>query len=151
MAVTTPVPDATEKLFTEKQRGVFKYHNGVKEVWGDPLQIFRRLEYALQGGAIALIRQAFLPPPKYKPPSEEGPDRDSYEQTYGQLKADYILRTSEAKERLVPAVRQAFGMPPLVQDIDKNPEGKGATEEDCLNAIEAWVRYQDAKKKNTAS
>ena len=52
----------------------------------------------------------------------------------------------DARDTLVAAVRQVFGMAPFDEDT-----GAGATEQHCLDAWNSWAEYLAKKKKTPAS
>lgn len=51
-------------MFSEEDRAIFGYHDGTKDVFGDPLELHRRLNEALEYQAAEVCEQArseFLP------------------------------------------------------------------------------------------
>ncbi len=112
-----------EQIFTEQERRVFQYWNGVAQVWGDPVRIYRRVLSASDGDINILL-----------------------ERTSPEVQVVTPTLWAESVERLVQVVRDAFEMAPF------NPEtGTGATETDCLNAIKSWQGWMDEKKEPAAS
>lgn len=70
----------------EQERRVFKYHNGIGEVYGDPLEIWKRMLDALDGDLSTPMEQAKSDTPEVAIP---------------------------ALVRIAEAVRTAFGLAPL--------------------------------------
>lgn len=140
-----PDKDGIEEVLPERVRAAVKYFNGESEVWGDPLTIMRRLEYALQGQAMKVIREALSPSPSVEEIKENTPEG---QQLRERVRAEHLHKTFEAKERLLPAIKIAFGMKPFDPDVRRNPECRGATEKHCIDAIKAWVKYYVSVKKN---
>jgi hypothetical protein len=120
-------------MFPESERMVFKYFDGEKERYGDPLAIRRRMILACKGKYNVLWEQFFADL------SREGMSEER--------KISLLLAAAAAGEDFVPAVRQAFEMVPW------NPEtGEGATEAHCERAARAWADWcEDAQKKTTNS
>jgi cytochrome c556 len=91
---------------TKIERRVFKFHDGQKDRYADPMEVLRRVSFLLGDPAAVskVIRDA-----------DPAADAEA-------MKAAYT-----ATERLVVAVREAFDLAPF------DPEtGAGATESDCL-------------------
>lgn len=140
--------DALADAVPADRRQVFPYFDGEKTVWGDPLLLFRRLEYALQGRAAAVIRAAYADPPDDRVPDDVDPSMA--EQALAGLAAEHAEKVFHAREQLVPAVRSAFYMVPLDRSTERNPQGRGATEQHCMDALDAWLEFYSSKKKPTA-
>ena len=77
-----------EQVFDERQRNIFRYWNGIAYVWGDPLQIYRRLLVAFGG--------------------DMGP-------TYANAASEDPAISLPALGELADKVRDAFGMVPFDQ------------------------------------
>lgn len=108
-----------DQLFTESQRRVFRYFNGVADVYGDPVAIYRQLLGAFGGDLDLIVENSLHPAPEVSAP---------------------------AIGRLVDAVRSAFSMVPF-----DPATGEGATEPDCLAALDQWRGWIQEKKSRAAS
>jgi len=76
-----------EQIFSERQRKVFPYSNGVAQVWGDPVAIYRKMLAEFDGDLDLILQRS----------------RDKSQPRLW----------SESVERLVEAVRKVFGMVPI--------------------------------------
>lgn len=144
----SPSSEPVQGVFVPDTTKIFKYFNGVEDVWGDPLEIYDRLELLLQGHAIQTINEAFIIVEKNKSPSEVAnlPQSPEILQQRAMVDAEQRLKRSQARERLIPAVRQAFGL------AERNPKtGFGATRDQCLDAIIAYLDFQNQKKMSTGA
>lgn len=72
-----------EQVFPEAERRVFHYFNGVREVYADPMHIFRRLILAFDGNPNAILER---------------------------LNADEPFVWASAVEQAIPGIRVAFEM-----------------------------------------
>jgi len=123
-------------MFPENERKCFRYYDGRREVYGDPLQVRRKLILACGGDFTKLWNEYFFNPGEKWPDSED--DRYTAEE-----KSAGLLRQALAGETLIPAARLAFGMDPVDPDT-----GEGGAEEDCDRALVAWgVFCEELKKK----
>lgn len=105
-------------MFTPEDREIYSYHNGVSEVFADPLALKRKLVQAARGDLAGLISRA-------SPPEEtlqaEDPDR--------------TLDRMNAETELLAVVRAAF------QLSEVNP----ATGEGCTDSMvwRVWDHFGD--------
>jgi hypothetical protein len=112
-----------EQVFNERQRKVFPYFNGVAQVWGDPVSIYRRFLAACDGDINLILSRV---------------DGDTCEKQ--------PLLWAETMDRLMGVVREVLGMQPFDATT-----GKGATDRDCLDALQAWQAWMNEKKAPAAS
>jgi hypothetical protein len=126
----------------EETRRVFgPYHDGAAQVYGDPLEIYRALQRALGGQFRQVLKDARTTGPA---------DAESDTEEQRQRKAD--ARTVAdgvafpAIERLLAAVRVAFRMKPF-----DPATGQGALERDCHQALDDFLWFLSAEKKNGAT
>ena len=103
-----------EQVFQERERQVFTYFNGVKQVCADPLAVFRKVVAAFDGDVNTTLEQ---------------------------LDSDQPGLWAMATTRMIDVVREAFPMVPFDGDT-----GEGATDRDCLDALNAWRTWMNAKK-----
>lgn len=113
-----------------ENRKVFPYHDGSQQVFGDPFAINKRLWAAVDGRLEKIAHDAFLPP---LGPGE--PERDPSEH----------VKAIAAQQALLAAVRQAFEMAPFDRTT-----GQGATDQDCLDAYDAFITWMAEKKTSSA-
>lgn len=106
-------------------RNVFRYFNGVKDVYGDPLRIRDDL-YILLGDPDAAFEAAW------------GKDGDKSRD------AKFDVESARASKIIMDNAREAFDMAPFDKDT-----GQGATDEDVYNAVEALFGYFEKKSENT--
>ena len=126
-----------EQVFNEQLRKVFPYFNGAAQVWGDPLAIYRALMKEFDGDTTPVL-EAFRSRaqiPAGTPPEEAAAAMAAGEACW-----------TAAAGRLVEFVRKAFAMVPF-----DPATGCGATEEDCLAALEAYHAWMATKKAPAAS
>lgn len=126
-----------EQVFDEQIRKVFPYFNGSAQVWGDPLAIYRALMKEFEGDTKPIL-EAFRSRalvPEGTPPEEAAAALAAGE-----------ARWTAAAGRLVEFVRRAFAMAPF-----DPATGTGATEEDCLAALEDYHAWMRSKKAPAAS
>lgn len=108
------------------ERDIFKYNNGEKEVFGDPMAIDRTIRARL-GNPAKIIEQVN---------SIDLNTADSPQLSQG----------LQAQETMCVAVREAFGLKPF------DPEtGKGATESHCFAVWAQFVNFLDEKKNQPAT
>ena len=115
-------------MFTEKERQVYKFAapDGSTR-FADPLDLYRKLLIAF-GGSFQAYDQS-LPP-------REGQELDP----------DGEVQRAQAEEKVVAAVRGVLQLKPV------DPlTGEGATDQQCLDVIDDFMRYLAEKKKSTAS
>lgn len=112
-----------EQIFSERQRKVFPYFNGVAQVWGDPVAIYRRILAACEGDVNLLLSRVS-----------------------SEIRDQQPLLWAESMARLMEVVRGVLGMIPFDPST-----GEGATDQDCLNALEAWRTWMNEKKAPAAS
>lgn len=105
----------------DNSQTVFKYFNGERELYGDPLAIERKLRAAC-GGKPKELADAV---------NDETADD---------------VKWAAAEEKLIRAVRDALQMAPF--DVTT---GKGATDATCRKAWDVFWRYMDDQKKMPAS
>lgn len=136
------------------ERPVFKYFNGVAEVFGDAMAIRRRLNQLLDGDPGKIIDQIntewvmLIDPETHEPCVVLVDDTDDngkpiLDPTTGKVmqhpEPETIYKpnpmSTAARERLHNAILQAFPMQPF-----DPATGKGALEDDFL---EAWRTYQN--------
>lgn len=118
-------------MFSPEERSIFKYHNGEKEIWADPLAIRRQLTLAFGGDPDAAL-DAAQPPVYVKAPDGSEPPVNPVAEVHA----------ARGLGRLMEGVREAFGMTPFDPD-----SGKGATEEQCMKALQAYLDFLESKKK----
>lgn len=111
-----------DPLYSEKERNVFAFNDGEKGLYGDPLALERRLRIACGGDPHKIAkRMNELIAAEWN---------DASDMEYYRL-----------QEKLVSAVRQAFGMQPF------DPQsGKGARDADCLKLWDDFWQWRDQKK-----
>lgn len=105
-------------MFTPEDRAIYSYHDGVKDVFADPLALKRKLVQAARGDLAGLIQRA-TPPEENAGP--EAPDR--------------TLDRMNAETELLAVVREAFQLPEI------NP----ATGEGCTDSMvwRVWDHFGD--------
>lgn len=118
-------------MFDERERRVFKYHNGVAEVWGDPLVLERRLRAYMGGNGKQLIS-----------------DMNSVLDTEGKVVADAdFSKADAASEVFVEAVAKAFEIPKLFD----TKTGEGYTEKNLRDLWDKFQQWVEDKKKEQSS
>jgi hypothetical protein len=109
-------------------RNVFSYHDGAGQAFADPLAVYRRFMRATEGDPDPLLRAAQRP-------------ADGAAEEPGAL-----LRRLDAEARLAEAARVALPMRPF-----DPATGEGATDEDCLGALYAWLEWLEGNAGGAAS
>lgn len=98
---------------TETYR-VYKYFNGIQEVYADPLMVHRHLMRLLDGASERIVNEA---------------------------NSDDVAISTPARDKLVAATRQAFGLLPF------DPmTGAGAVEEEVMRIWDDFNCWLDKKK-----
>ena len=111
-------------MFSDEARNVFKYNDGTKDVYADPLDVRRRMMRATNG-EMDLILEDY---------GRKVKDAD------GKFLPEEYMRKATAEESLATAVREAFRLPPF------DPEtGLGATDS---RALEVFVEFDGWLAKN---
>lgn len=125
------------------QKKVFRYWNGAKEVWGDPVEIWERLSEALGANPQIAYSAQFegKADPKEKYPSEELWQAAQAEEHKA------LPRRIFATREMRKAVRFAFNMVPFKEEAEKL-EDIGATAEECDRAIDAYIAFATDQKKS---
>lgn len=104
-------------MFNESQRLIFKYYNGEKAVYADPLEIERKVSVYLDDTTAGIIVKAAggeaVPP----------------------------MAEFEANNKLLAVIRKVFAMKPFDMET-----GQGAMEADCFLAWNQWCSFMDEKK-----
>jgi hypothetical protein len=122
-------------MYTAKERAIFRYWNGKRHVWGDPVLLYERLATETGGDLVGLLDKADgkieLPP----------------ELTLEQQENARTALKAQANERIRDAVRSAFGMAPWNPEAEK-PEDAGATAQECDDALDALYAFFDDQKKS---
>lgn len=109
-------------MHTAEERKVYKYHNGVCDVFADPLLLRRQLRLFSGEDLNKLASDAEA---AHRPDASQ----EDFE------------RGHASEERLVNAIRQAFGLAPI------DPEsGQGFSWADCLHVYNAFCDWLDQKK-----
>lgn len=116
--------NGVENETTLIERGIFRYHNGSKYVYGDPLAIEDRMRKAAQGHQDDM---EFLP----------------YESVLKNLDSDSPDLYIDATGRIVPIIAAGFKVKPLDEDT-----GEGLTRAQMLNLLISFFNFADAVKKN---
>lgn len=109
--------------YTEQERLVFRYHDGGRERFADPLPLYRALVKGLRGAALG----------------GEGGLLEQLEQGDEYLAGD-------AAAKLFPAVAAAFGLEPFDPDT-----GQGCTERMLYRVLLDFLAYLDDAKKAPGS
>lgn len=109
--------------YTEKEKQIFRYFDGKKYRFADPVTIRRRMAMSVSPETLFAVL-----------------DRC-------QDKEESIALP--AKEQIIGAIRTAFEMP-------KNPDAEkeedyGATDDECVNAMNAYVEFDKKKERTTVS
>jgi hypothetical protein len=109
-------------------RNVFTYHDGAGQVFADPVAVYRRFMEAVGGDPDPLLQAAQRP--QDGAPEEPGA----------------LLRRLDAERQLADAARTALPMRPF-----DPATGEGATDEDCLAALYAWMEWLEGNARRAAS
>lgn len=128
-------------MFTEAEKRVFKYHDGQAEAFADPLAVRRSLTLATAGRFNDLLRRYYAD----TTPAVEG-ETEEHKQAREDANAAVELALCGAAAELVPAVRQAFVMPPF-----NSADGTGATEDDVDRVLTEFLDWCDEQKKSTVT
>lgn len=121
---------------------IYPYDDGQARVYADPWKALSDLTRLLGGDPEGVRRRATMPPPGDvlgDNNERHPPDPDAL--------AQWRLETTEAREQLVDAVRQAFEMQPF----DK-VTGTGARFDQCLDLMDdflAWVKKNESSTVTT--
>jgi hypothetical protein len=108
-------------MFTDRERLIFKYHDGERDVFADPLRVRRLFAHALDGE-----------PNRYLERIQENAAAEPV--------------AFEAMERVLAATCQAFGLTPF-----DPATGAGCTEEKILGVLCAFQAWEDQKKTTSAT
>lgn len=117
---------------------IFKYFNGKQAVYGDPLELYERLQAEL-GGELDAVEAQIASGWIFGQDRTEPPKRAT---------GEALVASQAASVRLREAVRIAFGMVPF-NPLAEKPEDVGATAEECDAAYEAYMTFLDTQKKST--
>lgn len=107
------------------QKDVFQYWNGSATVFADPMAVHRELTLALDGNPQAVLEKL------------EKDEQGEYRQP--------LPVALQALGKLLAAVRQVFQMPAIAPAT-----GEGATDDECLAAVNAYLAWADQKKTRRA-
>jgi hypothetical protein len=110
------------------ERNVFAYHDGAGTAYADPVAVYRRFMEAVGGDPDPLLKAAQRPAPG----AAEDPGG--------------LLRRLDAERLLALAARAALPMRPF-----DPATGEGATDEDCLAALYAWMEWLEGNAARAAS
>lgn len=118
-------------MFSESERKIFgPYFNGESSVYADPIRVHRRLCYKLDGDPnrhFQKLRTLTDPEGKPLPPDQQTPEAERF----------------QAKERVLEAAAYALDMVPF------DPQSaRGATENDVMAALRAYLEFRSEKKVN---
>ena len=122
-------------MFSEQDRKIFPYHDGEQEVFGDPVEIQRRMNAFTKGELNAIIDRTreWEVDSEGKPVLEDGKP----------VRANPAEVAAENQERLEAAIRHAFQLPAFDRIT-----GQGCTGAMALTVWNAFVEWaEDAKKK----
>jgi hypothetical protein len=112
---------------------IFRYNDGSADVYADPVAVYRRFMEATEGDPDPLLKAAQRPDP--------GPDGTPPREEPGAL-----LHRLDAERQLVEAARVALPMKPFDPTT-----GGGATDEQCLAALYAWLSHLEGGGRGAAS
>jgi hypothetical protein len=125
-------------------KNIFKFFDGAKEVYGDPLAIQRRLRLATNSRLSDLI-DAVNGPEEYDEWREKL--KGASEEDKAKLReflAGASAAMDQAREELYPAIVKAFPLVPF------NPEsGEGATDDVIIQAMTSLNQWLGQKKTST--
>lgn len=124
-------------FFSDSDKKVFKYNDGQKDVYADPLDVRRRLLQSSGGAFYRLCQQAREPEPPPElpagaPPADQG--GPGYEH--------FLMAALTARGRLNAAMRQAFGLP----EFDPTKPG-GVTEAMVDRIYDEYVKFMEGEEK----
>lgn len=113
-------------MYSDDQRNVFKYFNGEKEVFGDPLALYRRLLILTGGKPDELSEKVFI--------------------NLNKATTEQVVAASQAHQQLCGIIREVFSMKPY------NPEDdSGAKDEHCLMVWRQMATFLNQKKNPTVN
>jgi hypothetical protein len=122
-------------MYTAKERAIFRYWNGKRHVWGDPVLLYERLATEAGGDLVGLLDKA------------EGKIELPPELTIEQRQQAAEALRIQANEQIREAVRTAFRMAPWNPEAEK-PEDTGATAQECDDALGALYDFFEDQKKS---
>jgi hypothetical protein len=114
-------------MYPDDQRRVFKYYDGEKEVYGDPLALRTEIFIATNGDPDGLSKKVF---------TVLAPDTPT----------DQILEAFRAQKQIAEIVMRVFNMKPF-----DPATGSGATIEHCHMTWRLFGRFLAGEKKNTVN
>lgn len=128
------------------RRKIFRYHDGQRWRWADPMRI-RRILQKETGGDFWHVYDLAAEVPRRLAAGAKFDQRCREALERGEEVPDEEARPEppdgehfEAQEAILDATRAAFDMPPF------DPEtGSGATEEVCREALSAWMDWLEGK------
>ena len=106
--------------FRKPKRAIFKYHNGQKWTWADPLEVARSLDSHAEFRPHVHVAMMTVPADDPAAPSPQ--------------------EVAEAQRVTVAAVREAFQIPAFVDG--------GLPEKECLELLNRFAEYLAGLKKN---
>ena len=112
-------------MYSDEARRVFKYHDGEKEVYGDPLALRMKIFIATNGDPNSLSNKVFVPL-THETPQEQ------------------LLEAFRAQKQIAEIVQKVFNMKPF-----DPATGSGATIEHCQMIWRMFGRFLAGEKKNT--
>jgi hypothetical protein len=104
----------------QQKRNIFKYFDGKQDAYADPLAVYRGFMGYFSGDPDPVLQAA-----RAKPRPDGTPEPP----------ADRMARL-EAERDLAACARECLDMAPWDRTT-----GEGATEEDCLKALYAWLEW----------
>lgn len=108
-------------MFTAEERQLFRYHNGEREVFGDPLRIWRRLNNHL-----------------------EGKGRETWEAAAQEAN---LLEADRAQEKIYRAAVVAFDLVPLDPDTGAGCTEDHVKE--VLDSFLKWIEQKKSEAENS--
>jgi hypothetical protein len=127
-------------IWTEEERGVFRYFDGKKMRAGDPMAIYARLSIALNGEIKKAVDDSNQGRANAK---EEYKSEEEYNMALLQEEATVSLR-HEADLKIWAASRIAFEMVPFNEDAETAAD-LGATTQHCEKAFNDFADYMSKK------
>ena len=115
-------------MFTKRERAIYKYHNGEKAVYGDPLQLRRAVRIAAGEDPNRLCQRAG--------PLHQG----------GEVTPEEYETAHAAEAKLAEAIVKAFGL----KAFDATT-GEGVTHADCIDLWNDFCSWLQKKRTNTAT
>jgi hypothetical protein len=106
-------------MFNEHDKLIFRYFDGTKDVWGDPITIRRKL-YGMVPNMGEVLKMC---------------------------RSDDPVEKDQGLEQLLPAIRYAFDMP--CNPKAEKPEDYGATEDNCVKAVKDFMTFVKKNAPNT--